>query len=60
MLERFQSIQEFLPLLEISEINDVFSLRKENQEIENLCSIMKDLNEVKLRFQRDYVTISEV
>lgn len=60
MILRYTQIKEFLPRLEINEIDDFILSAKENRDIDSLLEELKDLESVSKTLQDDSTTMSDV
>jgi hypothetical protein len=60
MLNRYTQIRDFLPLLEIDELDEKLLNNRQNRDVDSLIEELNDLNSVTLELQRDDITISEV
>jgi hypothetical protein len=53
-------IREFLPLLEIDEIDELMPSTRENRDIDSLLEELTELDSVTLELQRDDISLAEV
>jgi hypothetical protein len=60
MIARYTQIKEFLPRLEINEIDDLVLSEKENRDIDSLLEELKNLESVSKTLQNDSTTMSGV
>jgi hypothetical protein len=59
MILRYIKIRDFLPLLEINELDELLLTVSENCEIDSICEEMKDFKSISKTLQQDAITLAD-
>jgi hypothetical protein len=59
MILRYTKIRDFLPLLEINELDELLLTVRQNREIDSICEEMKYFEAILKAFQQDATTLAD-